>query len=114
MDQDNTRAALRLEVDLSEEEKNKILKEKYSKNILKYTGNNPRGRPMTHRQYTVFYGKTKRLQKKIYARSVEEAVKIFRDKYKNYVPKFARDYWYKEVWTDYSNDKATSEETEDS
>jgi len=114
MDQDSTRAALRLEVDLSEEEKNKILKEKYFKNNLRYAGNNARGRPMTHRLYIVFYGKTKRLQKKIYARSVEEAVKIFRDKYKNYVPKFARDYWYKEVWTDYSNDKATSEETENS
>lgn len=107
MDQDSTRTALRLEVNLSEEEKNRILKEKYS-------GKNPRGRPMTHRQYIIFYGKTKRLQKKIYARSVEEAVEIFRNKYKNYVPKFARDYWYKEVWTDYSNDKATSEETEDS
>lgn len=114
MDENNPRRPLQLEVNLTEEEKNKILKEKYSKNILRYAGNNARGRPMTHRQYTVFYGKTKRLQKKIYARSVEEAVEIFRNKYKNYVPKFARDYWYKETWTDYSNDKATTEKTEDS
>ena len=114
MDQNRTRTALHLEVDLSEEEKNKILKEKYSKNILQYAGKR-RGRPpMTHRQYIVFYGKTKRLQKKIYARSVEEAVEIFRNKYKSYVPKFARDYWYKEVWTDYSNDKATTEDIENS
>jgi hypothetical protein len=109
MDKDHTRTALRLEVDLTEEEKNKILKEKYSKNILQYAGKR-RGRPpMTHRQYIVFYGKTKKLQKKIYARSVEEAVKIFKDKYKNYVPKFARDYWYKEVWADYTNENAREE-----
>ena len=113
MDQNNTRGSLRLEVNLSEEEKNKILKEKYSRNILRYTGNNARGRPMTHRQYIVFYGKTKKLQKKIYARSVEEAVEIFRNKYKSYVPKFARDYWHKEVWTDYSNENAR-EETQNS
>ena len=106
MDQDRTRTALHVESNLSEEEKNRILKEKYSKGS--------RGRPMTHRQYIIFYGKTKRLQKKIYARSVEEAVEIFRNKYKSYVPKFARDYWYTEVWTDYSNDKATTEETENS
>lgn len=109
MGEDHTRTALRLEVDLTEEEKNKILKEKYSKNILQYAGKR-RGRPpMTHRQYIVFYGKTKRLEKKIYARSVEEAVKIFKDKYKNYVPKFARDYWYKEVWADYTNENAREE-----
>jgi hypothetical protein len=109
MGEDHTRTALRLEVDLTEEEKNKILKEKYSKNILQYAGKR-RGRPpMTHRQYIVFYGKTKKLQKKIYARSVEEAVKIFKDKYKNYVPKFARDYWYKEVWADYTNENAREE-----
>ena len=109
MDENHTRTALRLEVDLTEEEKNKILKEKYSKNILQYAGKR-RGRPpMTHRQYIVFYGKTKKLQKKIYARSVEEAVKIFKDKYKNYVPKFARDYWYKEVWADYTNENAREE-----
>lgn len=109
MGEDHTRTALRLEVDLTEEEKNKILKEKYSKDILIYAGKR-RGRPpMTHRQYIVFYGKTKRLEKKIYARSVEEAVKIFKDKYKNYVPKFARDYWYKEVWADYTNENAREE-----
>jgi len=111
MGEDHTRGSLRLEVDLTEEEKNKILKEKYSKDILIYAGKR-RGRPpMTHRQYIVFYGKTKKLEKKIYARSVEEAVKIFKDKYKNYVPKFARDYWYKEVWADYTNENAR-EETE--
>ena len=109
MGENHTRTALRLEVDLTEEEKNKILKEKYSKNILQYAGKR-RGRPpMTHRQYIIFYGKTKKLQKKIYARSVEEAVKIFKDKYKNYVPKFARDYWYKEVWADYTNENAREE-----
>lgn len=113
MDENNPRTALRLEIDLTEEEKNSILKEKYSKNILKYVGNNSRGRPMTHRSYTVFYGKKKQMKKKIYARSVEEAVEIFKNE-NNYVPKFARDHWYKEVWTDYSNDKATTKETEDS
>ena len=89
---------------MSEKEVKEILKEKYKRT----------GRPYTHRPYYIFYGKTKTLKKKIYARTIEEAVEIFKNNYKQHVPKFARDHWHKEVWADYTNDKATTEKTENS
>ena len=92
-----------MENNLSEEEIKEILQEKYKR----------KGRPYTHRPYYIFYGKTKTFKKKIYARNIEEAVEIFKNN-NNYVPKFARDHWHKEVWANYTNDKATTETTENS
>ena len=68
-----------------------------------------KGRPELYRVYHVFYYVNgKKFKKNIYDKNVDSAVEKFKRDF-NYKPKFARDHWYKEVWTDYSNENSVEE-----
>ncbi len=65
-----------------------------------------KGRPNLYRVYHIFYEIRGRRQKKsLYAKNIDDAVARFKEE-TDYIPKFARDHWHKEVWTDYSNENS--------
>ena len=71
--------------------------------------NKRKGSAEVYRVYHVFYYvNCKKFKKNIYDKNVDNAVEKFKRDY-NYTPKFARDHWYKEVWTDYSNENSVEE-----